>query len=101
MRRSLNRGGKKRRDGNHADLVRKLNRVPGVSVVDTADLGGAGFDIVVGYRGVNYLLEIKNPDVPWKLEPSEERMSIEWPGQWAVVETFDEVLTLLGILPTI
>jgi len=57
-------------------------------------------DLVVGVAGVNYLIELKNPEV----KPSARRLSRDeaafhgaWRGQVAVVETLEEALALVGL----
>lgn len=51
-------------------------------------------DLLVGFRGVNYLLEVKT--AKGKLRPSQERFKARWKGQYAVVRTMDEALKAIG-----
>lgn len=51
-------------------------------------------DLLVGFRGVNYLLEVKT--VKGKLRASQERFRAAWKGQYAVVRTMDEALRSIG-----
>ena len=89
------RGGK-RRDGNHADLVRQIRKLPGFEVLDVADLSNLGFDLIVysPKSRRNHLCEVKNPATEWKLEPSEQAMSEDWPRDWCIIEDIEDVLTL-------
>ena len=51
----------RRRDANHAAIVAALRQV-GATVLDTSAIGVAGApDAVIGFRGVAYFIEIKNP----------------------------------------
>ena len=47
-------------------------------------------DLLVGYRGVNFLLEVKGPK--GALNEAQERYHAEWKGQIAVVRTPEEAL---------
>lgn len=87
-----------RRDGNHADLVKGLERV-GASVQTLAQVGHGCPDLLVGYRGINVLMEIKDGS----LAPSRKKLSIteeswheEWRGQVCVVESLEDALRTIG-----
>jgi hypothetical protein len=53
-----------RRDYNHATITRQLI-LRGASVLDIATLGEGAPDILVGFRGVDRLAEIKNPNTSY------------------------------------
>lgn len=64
-----------------------------------AELGKGVPDIAVGYRGKNFLFEIKD----WKQPPSKRKLTLDekkwhqaWNGQVHVVETFDEALKIIS-----
>jgi hypothetical protein len=61
----------KRIDTNQTKIVRTLRQVPGVSVAVTSRLGDGFPDLVVAFKGRNYLFEIKDPARP----PSERRLT--------------------------
>lgn len=88
-----------RRDSNHAEVRDGIRRVPGVSVFDTADIGGGFVDLVVGIRGgVNLLLEVKDgkkPPSARALTKAEQDFFDSWQGQVAVVNSLDEALELI------
>jgi len=87
-------------DDNHTDIVKAFRSVPGCLVKDTSRVGGGFPDIVVGFRGVNYLVEIKLPNVAnWrsKLNPAQVKFHSEWTGQVIVVRTNSDVWNLLGL----
>ena len=83
-----------RKDDNHQSIIKTFRKL-GVSVADTSQLGGGFPDIVVGLRGVNVLVEIKDgkkPPSARKLTPAETAFSESWGGWYAVVENDDDVL---------
>lgn len=82
----------KRRDANHAE-IRDAFRALGASVADTADLGDGFPDLVVGWRGCNYLVEIKTRT--GKLTPDEVKFFDAWKGQAVIVRTVDDAQKLL------
>ena len=85
-------------DDNQAALVAALRQL-GISVHSTAALGDGFPDLCVGFRGRNYLLEVKDPaKVPSKrvLTPDEQDWHTRWTGQVAVVETLEDCLRVLG-----
>lgn len=83
-----------KRDDNHAEIRDDLRRIPSVVVADTGGIGGGFPDLVVGYQGVIYLLEIKDGNKPpskQKLTPAEVRFFDDWAGfPVYVVTSFDE-----------
>lgn len=86
---------KARKDGNHVEIVMMLRQIPGVTVTDTAALGDGFVDIVVGFRGRNYLFEIKDGSKPpsqRKLTDDEKEWHRKWTGRAEVVKSFDEIL---------
>ena len=60
---------------------------------------GDGFpDIVAGYRGQNYLFEVKDPDQPpskRKLTPDEVKFHDTWMGRVYVVETIEQIVKII------
>jgi hypothetical protein len=64
-------------------------------------LGKGCFDLLVGFRGRNYVIEVKNPHVPVsrrRLTPDEQEWSDAWQGQKAVAQTEDEALQIIGAI---
>jgi len=87
-----------RTDGNHSSIVKELEKLQGVSVKSVATIKKF-LDIVVGYKGVNYLFEIKNPDYPpsaRKLTPDEKIFHDEWTGQADIVLFTQDILTIIN-----
>lgn len=86
----------KRVDSNQREIVQALREIPGVTVTCTHEVGKGFPDIVVGYRGVNYLVEVKTQK--GKLIPSEAAWHARWRGQVAVVRTVEEAYRLIGVI---
>jgi hypothetical protein len=87
-------------DANQNEIVETLRRV-GASVAVTSHVGGGFPDIVVGFRGVNYLFEIKDGSKP----PSKRRLTEDeqgwhdgWNGEVIVVNSADEALKEIGTI---
>jgi hypothetical protein len=87
-------------DANQKVIVDACRDV-GATVQHLHQLGQGVPDILVGYRGINYLVEIKDGDKP----PSERRLTGDeqkwhdlWRGQVAVVESIDDTLRLIGAI---
>ena len=88
----------KRVDANQSTIVKSLRQV-GASVQSLADLGKGVPDLLVGYRGRNWLMEVKDwkqPPSKRRLTPDEKKWHQAWGGQVHVVETFDEALKLIS-----
>jgi hypothetical protein len=88
----------KRTDSNHAEIIKALRKIPNLSVFSTHEVGKGFPDIVIGYKGVNYLIEIKNGNKPpsaRKLTDAELKFHNDWKGQIKIVNNLDEVLNLL------
>jgi len=82
-------------DSNHASIVKSLRSIPGVSVFSTAQLKKF-CDIAVGFRGKNYLFEIKK-DVKSKLTDGEKSFQDKWTGQVDTVTCVEDILRILKI----
>jgi hypothetical protein len=86
----------KKVDSNHKQIIKTLREI-GASVFDTSAVGRGFPDIVVGWQGVNYLVEIKTP----KGKPTEQQISFFtlWRGQAVLVRSATDILQLLGVDP--
>lgn len=87
-------------DANQPDIVKALRDV-GASVEPLHMVGKNFPDLVVGFRGRNYLIEVKDGEK----KPSERRLSEgqkefheSWKGQIAKVETIDDALHVIGAI---
>lgn len=79
-----------RRDANEQPIIAALLKVG-------ADVQQCDFcDLVVGYRGRNYLLEVKQPH--GTLRPSQRKILDTWRGHYAIVRTPEEALREVGAM---
>lgn len=87
----------KKIDANQKAIVAAL-RDAGASVVSLAGIGRGCPDLLVGFRGQNYLLEVKNLDGKgdW-LTDAEQEFFDGWRGQAIVARSIDDALALLGV----
>lgn len=79
--------------------MRGLRSLPGVSVHSLAAAGDGVPDLLVGYQGRNYLIEVKNPAKPpsvRKLTPEQLKFHAAWRGQVAVVLTLTDAMQVIG-----
>lgn len=84
-------------DNNQADIVQAL-RAAGASVAILAEHGEGIPDLIAGFRGVNYLLEVKNPGGRGnRLTPAQKEFWGAWRGQAAIVQNISEALSALGV----
>lgn len=84
----------KRTDHNQAEIVSAL-RQAGASVSSLASLGHGIPDVLVGFRGRNYLIEIKSGDRAPKLTDSETQWIKGWQGQVGVITSVRDALAII------
>lgn len=81
----------KRVDENHAQVVAELRAaLPEATVLDLSGTGKGCPDIMVGWNGLNFLLEIKDGDKPKsrrELTEAQKAFHLSWQGQAAIVTT--------------
>ena len=73
--------------------------VPEAAVVDASGAGRGFPDLVVGWRGRNWLFEVKDGSrVPSRrrLTAAQVRLHSSWQGQVAIVHSADEILEILN-----
>lgn len=75
-------------DANQQEIVNTLRAIPGVAVVVIEK----PLDLMVGYSGVNFMFEIKNPDGRNRLTPDQEEFLEHWPGHAEVVTSALEII---------
>ena len=85
------------KDSNHDEIVKWLKAF-GATVQSLTSLGDGCPDLLIGYRGVNVLAEIKDA----KLSPSRRQLrrnQVDWHARWrgqvAVVECPEDAVALL------
>ena len=88
-------------DANQPAIVERLRAI-GAYVLHVHQLKNC-FDLLVGYRGRTFIIEVKDPSQPAnkrKLTPGEAKFRDEWKGSpYYVVHTFDEALAILTARP--
>lgn len=87
-------------DNNQADIVAVLREV-GATVQPLHFVGRGCPDILVGFRGVNYLMEIKDGNKALskrQLTPAEREFHATWGGQVAIVEDYEAALAVIGAI---
>lgn len=85
-------------DANQAEIVAALRSV-GASVQLLHAVGKGCPDVLAGFRGVNYAIEIKDGSKPpsaTTLTPDQVKWHGEWRGQVSVVYSVDDALALIG-----
>lgn len=87
-------------DANQPAIVLAL-RAAGASVLCLHTLGGGCPDLACGFRGRNYLIEVKDgarPPSQRRLTADESRFFQEWRGEVVVVNSVDEALAAVGAI---
>lgn len=86
-----------RPDLNHEEIRDGLKQIIGKQCVrDTKDIGGGFPDLVIGFRGQNYFLEVKS-DENAKLTPAETAFHMTWEGQIDIVYSLDDAMKVIGL----
>lgn len=76
-------------DGNHIEIVKEFRGYPGVSVLSLAAIGKGVPDLLVAFRGVTWLVEIKMGK--GKQNAEQIKFANEWAGCCAVVRNSADV----------
>lgn len=86
-------------DANQAEIVKALRKA-GASVQLLHRVGQGCPDAVLGWRGINLMVEFKDGSkIPSarKLTKPEAEWHEAWRGQVAIVESVDDALALIGV----
>lgn len=96
----MNRSGHKGRvDGNHAAVMDAL-RSAAMKPLSLASVGDGCPDILVGFRGVLCLLEVKDGSKSPSartLTAAEQKFKDEWPGHYALVTSPEEAVIAVSL----
>ena len=87
-------------DANQKMIVTALRKA-GATVQSLATIGKGCPDLLVGFRGQNHVLEVKDGSKPpsaQKLTPDERDWIEQWRGQVAVVNSVDAALKEIGAI---
>ena len=85
-------------DANQTQITAVLRQM-GATVTPTHTIGNGFPDLVVGWKGVTLLVEVKDGSKPpskRKLTPDEQEWHGAWRGQVAIVETVEDAVQLLN-----
>lgn len=88
---------KGRTDGNHAEVVKALRKA-GIAVLSLASVGKGCPDLLCGFRGRNFLLEVKDGSKPpsgQMLTAAESEFFSTWPGQVEVVTSPEHAISVV------
>ena len=83
-----------RTDDNQKQVVSELRKL-GISVAVTSDLGHGFPDLVIGYKGLNFLIELKDgkkPPSKRKRTQDQKDFQHDWSGWYAVACSLHEIL---------
>ena len=86
-------------DRNQPAIVSALRDV-GASVQSLAMIGAGVPDLMVAFRGVVFLLEVKDPaQIPSKrqLTPDQVEWHRRWGGKVHIVETIEDAFNVIGV----
>ena len=80
-------------DINQKEIVTYLRKI-GASVAVMSAVGQGFPDLVVGWRGRNYLIEIKQ--AKGKLTEDQYEFAAHWRGQYGVARCIDDACNIIG-----
>jgi Holliday junction resolvase len=83
-----------RTDANQSEIVKALRKA-GVSVAPTHAVGDGFGDLVCGYRGRSYLVEVK--DRLGELTEDQAKFVLSWRGDYHVVRSVRDALAVFGL----
>lgn len=87
-------------DSNQPEIVQALRRV-GASVAPTHMVGQGYPDLTVGFRGENFLLEVKDgakAKSKRQLTDDEREWHLTWQGDVRIVESVQDALKAIGAI---
>jgi hypothetical protein len=79
-------------DKNQKKIVENLRQM-GMTVIDLHEVGHGCPDIVVGYRGVNFLFEIKGRN--GRLTENQVSLFAAWRGQVAIIRSTSDAVSII------
>ena len=88
-------------DRNQPEIVRALRQI-GASVQHLHKVGEGCPDLIAGFRGVNYLIEVKDGAAPpsqTKLTPDQAVWHQTWEGRVYVAYSVTDALRIVGAIP--
>lgn len=89
-------------DANHHAIVSALRRC-GASVQDLSRVGDGCPDLLVGYHGITYCVEVKDGSKSAsrrQLTPDQIDWHARWRGHVVIVESIEDALRMIKAIPT-
>jgi hypothetical protein len=86
-----------RTDANQAIVIKDLRKL-GCTVISTSNLGSGFPDILVGFRGLNWLFEIKDgskQQSKQRLTDDEKDFHLAWSGQVHVITSAQQAIDIM------
>lgn len=86
-----------RTDENQSEIISALRKI-GAEVYTLHTLGKGVPDLLVGFRGINLLFEVKNPKQSTsnqQLTSHQKKFHTLWPGKVDIVRTPEEAIEIL------
>ena len=94
----VKRGGKT--DGNHREIVNAL-RDHGACIIDTSGHGGGFPDLIVGFNGMTFLVEIKNLKTQYGragLNKNQQKWKARWTGgPYCIVTDIESAIRAISV----
>lgn len=87
-------------DRNQSEIVDALRKA-GATVQPLHTVGAGCPDLLVGFRGLNHLIEVKDWQAAAsdrKLNPGQVKWHDDWRGSVAKVETVEAALAVIGVI---
>lgn len=83
----------KKRDANESEIIEALESV-GASVVQL----NRPIDLLVGFQGINHMIEVKNPKGKNRITPGQQEFADSWKGRPPVFVTdANQALAAIGM----
>ena len=85
-------------DKNQNDVVQALEAI-GATVTLLSQVGEGCPDLLVGFRGTNHLIEVKDGDLApsaRRLTPPQKKWHAEWKGKACVANSVADALLIVG-----
>ena len=89
----------KRTDDNHREVVDGIRAaLPEATVFDLSGAGKGCPDLLIGWEGRNYLIEIKDPSKPESkrgLTTAQQKLHKQWQGQMDIAHSAAEAIAII------
>lgn len=87
-----------RPDDNQSEIVADLRAI-GATVAILSKVGNGVPDLLVGWRGVNYLFEVKNLEGRGaRITPAEFVFHRDWKGQADIANNTQDIMKIIGAI---